>query len=227
MKSVANVRGAGLRWQSRKLWGALALMTIGLFGVGSSRPATAGELEVQIDLTDWVVFDFLGGPGNTFQRLELHNPWGTQLRITGARWENVLYEAEGEAWGEDLVISLNDSAVVNQAGRFWDVLINPGAEGAGEWGPISGIFGQDGEQTSPTGPFNLLDDGILHVEVYTAYLMNGSGVRDLLIKSGSLVVTYSAVPEPSSMLLLGCAAAGGIGWGVRRRGQRRRQSVAA
>jgi hypothetical protein len=227
MKSVVEVGGEDGRRPCRHVWGLVALLTVGLLGATTTPRASAGEIEVEIDLAGWVAFDFLGDSENTSVRLELDNPWAAPLRITGARWENLLYESEGDAWGEDLVLSLNVSTLANEAGSFWDVLVNPGAEGQGVWGPLSGVFGQDGEQMSPTGPFNLLDDGILHVELYTAFNMNGSGVRDLIITSGRLFVTYSAVPEPGSMLLLGCAAAGGIGWGARRRWRRRPRTVLA
>lgn len=231
MKSVANVRGAGLRWQSRKLWAALALMTIGLFGVGSSRPAIAGELEVEIDLTGWQTFDFVHEPGNTFIDLILSNPTSAPLLITGARWENLSFVAEGQAFREDLIIALSTSALSDDEGTYWDVRVLTDAPGPGTVPPFSGVFGVDGETLFDSGPFLLLADNVLHVQVYSYFAENFDdddvSLREHFINSGRLFVTYSAVPEPSSMLLLGCAAAGGIGWGVRRRGQRRRQSVAA
>jgi len=227
MKSVVDVRYADRCRQSRKVWGLVALLTFGLLGATGSGQVAAGDLQVEIDLTGWETFDFFGEPGNTFLELTLNNPTSAPLRITGARWENLSYIAEGDAWRQDLIITLSTSALSSDFGTYWDVRVLTDAIGPGTVAPFNGVFGQDGESLFDSGPFELLADNILHVQVYSLFIENGPDLREHLITSGRLFVTYSAIPEPSSMLLLGCAAAGGMGWGARRRWQRRRQSVLA
>lgn len=187
----------------------------------ASSPARAAGASPQpfidIDLAGWQTYGGFGNAlnGQAFIRL----PAGTG--ILGFEFLGVALSTEGASWGEELVLSVNNS----DGSRWMDwAPFGDAGSTSGTFGPVTGLWG-GGVGTPPvdffTGepipgaegsPFELRPDGTLWVTVYESFNDAGDGL-DATVTAGALRVHVTAVPEPSTyglmalgMLWLGFAA---------------------
>ncbi len=111
-----------------------------------------------------------------------------------------------------MILSLNNS----KESSFWDQQLAPGLGSPGDY-TGSGVFGEGGDTFG--SPFELLPDNQWLIYVYESLDDAGPTGLDAVFTGDTLFVTYTAVPEPSSLALLGALAAAGAGltWQRRRR----------
>jgi hypothetical protein len=185
-----------------------------MFAGGWQRQASAGTLEftIEVDLTGWETYGGFANQLNTRELIPLSNPGSEPLQIVAARWENVSFTSVGASWRSEVFLSLNTST----ESSFWDQQLAPGLGSPGDY-TGSGVFGEVGSTIG--SPFELLPDNQLLVYVYESFDDAGPTGLDAVFTGGTLFVTYTAVPEPSSLALLGALAAAGAGltWQRRRR----------
>ncbi|MBX3384687.1 MAG: VPLPA-CTERM sorting domain-containing protein [Phycisphaeraceae bacterium] len=166
-----------------------------LAAAGMASAASAAVLNV--DLAGWQAEGGYLNPGNTSLIVSL--PIGTTIDSISFVID---FDALGESWRSELVLSVNDSTT----GDFWD--FNPGVGinspgnfvGAGNF-PDPALFG--------SGPFTLTT-GDLFITVYESF--NDAGI-DSVINSGTLTINYT-VPTPATA---GMLALGGLFAARRRR----------
>ena len=143
---------------------------------------------VDIDLSGWQTNGGFGDSLNTNTTLNI----GAGSQITAAEWINLQFTANDPSWRSELVLSLNNSAIT----AWWDSTVSadntPGSySGSGTFpGPAF-----DG------GPFAVGADGLLYIETYEAF--DDADIVDANISAGTLRVTYSPIPEPASLGVLG------------------------
>ncbi len=160
---------------------------------------TANADFVTVDLTGWQSDGGYLAAGNTSATITI--PAGSQ--ITAISYEDLEFTTQNGSWLREFIISVNDGT----AGDFWDfALSNVGAPGT--FGPASGAAAVAGPLTAG-GPFTTTTD--LFVTVYETF--NDDGI-DAVVASGVLTITYTAIPTPGAMALLGL---GGLAAARRRR----------
>lgn len=179
---------------------ALAAFFTALLGWASA----ANAAFIDVDLSGWESWDFYGAAGNTTTVISL--PTGTG--IIGAQYIDLEFEALGQSWASELVLSINDSA---SALSFWDSTVAGMPSSPGVFGPVSGAFAVPGLFSS--GPFTLTT-GALHIEAYETF--NDLPGADTLIRAGTLRIEIDAVPAPATLALFGIGLLG-FGWSLRRR----------
>lgn len=157
---------------------------------GIASVASADVLVVNI--SGWQADGGYGAPGNTSASF-FSIPAGSTI-------DDISYEinftAQGASWRSELVLSVNDS--VNFVGGYWDAApSNLGSSGnfigSGNFATAPG--GSDG------GPF-VLTTGDLFVTIYDTF--NDSGI-DAIVNSGTITITYTPIPAPGALALLGLA----------------------
>lgn len=169
---------------------ALAILAVSGLAVAASADVLV------VNITGWTAD---GGYQSGFNSTADFN-LGVGTTIDDASF-NVTWTAPGASWRSELALSLNDDLF----GAFYDTFPSatdsPGSQSAAAnfAGSLGGFIG---------GPFTLTS-GILHVEIYDIF--NDSGT-DQRIDSGTITVTYTPVPAPGSVALLGLA-----GFAARRR----------
>lgn len=166
---------------------------------------------IDINMAGWNNLGDFGIAGNSETRINL----GAGSVVTGVEFIDLRFEAFGGSWISDLALSVNNA----DASLFWDW--RPGNDttapaiknAAGIYGPRTGTFGlvtgitANGSLVSGTGssPGNvLLANGELWATVYDPFTKDNTGL-EATISSGTLRVTFTAVPEPSTILLIGSA----------------------
>jgi hypothetical protein len=174
---------------------------------------------ITIDLTNWEAYDDI--EADTRNTRTTRNI-GAGSQVTAIRWINMRFDTFGAAWQADITFGVNNTNPVDQR-DFWDFAPAGTVQTGGSYGPQSGNFGAG---LFGSGPFTVRADGLLHVELYSFANVNaGTAGQDGLegrITAGQLEVTFTAVPEPSSWVLIGTACTIGAFGG--RRMLRRRTS---
>ena len=166
---------------------------------------------VDINMAGWNNLGNFGIAGNSETRINL----GAGSVVTGVEFIDLRFEAFGGSWISDLALSVNNA----DASLFWDwrpgndTTSNAIKNAAGIYGPRTGSFGlvagitANGSLVSGTGssPGNvLLASGELWATVYDPFPKDNTAL-EATISSGTLRVTFTAVPEPSTILLIGSA----------------------
>lgn len=143
---------------------------------------------LDIDLSGWVTHGGFFDSQNTSTTVNI----GAGSQIAGAEWIDLEFTTLNGSWLSEFTLSLNDSAINN----WWDSTVsatdaNGNYSGSGSFpGPI-----EEG------GPFTVAD-GDLYIEVYEQFNDAGSAI-DASVTSGTLRITYTAVPEPAACAVLG------------------------
>ncbi len=148
---------------------------------------SASADSVSVDLTGWVSTGGYLNAGNTSTTVSV--PVGSQ--ITGITFTDLAFETQNGSFLSEFVLSVNDGT----AGDFWDFQVSTTAA-SGTFGPASGAF--DTGPSSAGGPFTNTED--LFVTVYE--LFNDAGT-DAVVSGGTLTITYTAIPTPGAMALIG------------------------
>ena len=157
----------------------------------STASAQGGMLD--ISLAGWESWGEWHDAGNSSGHFVL--PAGST--IDSIEYIDLEFEAIFPSYHSELILSVNDTY---GAIDFWDSFIPGTLDDSGDYGPVSGSFENPGVFGS--GPFTL-SSGDLYVEVYEDYDDAG---QDAEIRSGTLRVHYSTVPEPCSVTLAGLGA---------------------
>lgn len=175
--------------------------------------APTAKADFIVDLAGFEVFGDFTATNNSYVDI----PVFPHARITAAQWINLQVVAEGDSFVHELYISLNNSDMT----EFWDYKPAPAA------GQAKTYSGSGAFQTPADfgGPFSLLADGILRVTIWDGF-DDPSGddglIRDAYVTGGTLRIT--AVPEPSSLVLISAAGSAFVGgWyrrSIKRRGSR-------
>lgn len=166
---------------------------------GLAVTASAGTID--FDLTGIESYGGLGDLLNTTVALEI--PVGEA--ILTIEWENVVGDGGGgPSWGNEMAFMIFEGA--NQIGYVNFFPSEGSATAGGVWGPASGGINLAANEIVNTGNglslefFELYDDGPGANSTYS---------------SGTVTVTYGAIPAPGALALLGLA---GLAGGRRRRG---------
>ena len=164
---------------------------------------------ININMAGWSNEGNFEVPGNSEFRANI----GAGSIITAVEFIDLQFTALGGSWISDMALSVNNT----DGSVYWDWrpgndLLLATKNGPGTYGPRSGSFGllagitANGSLVGGSSPGNvLLANGDLFVTVYDPFPKDNVPGLEATITSGTLRVTFTAVPEPSSMLLLGCA----------------------
>ena len=142
-------------------------------------------------------------------------------RIVAVQWEGLVFNTENGSFLDEFALSVQTNADSIFEAKTWDVEPAEGLRMEGTYSG-SGTFSDPG--LAGTGPFNLLADGKLVVSVYESFDDGGETVRDAVITDGKLVIRATAVPEPSSMVIVSVVGVAAITYRRLRRNRMRRQS---
>lgn len=168
---------------------ALAILAVSGLAVAASADVLV------IDVGGWTAD---GGYGSGLSTNATYN-LGVGTTIDDASFD-ITWTAPSPSWMSELVLSLNDSIAF--VGGFYDTL--PGAQdGSMDFPGTSSAAANFAASAGgfAGGPFTLTT-GQLYVEIYD--LFNDAGI-DQRIDSGTITITYTPVPAPGAMALLGVA----------------------
>lgn len=167
--------------------------------------ASAQVRTVDVNLAGWQSVAGFGDPGNTSVTLTLDRTGlaPEPLEIIAVDYIDLAFATSSESWLREFVLSVNDNV---DGSRFWDhrpsTVAAPGSfSGSGTFAN-PGLFG--------SGPFIVSPGDVLFVTVYETF--NDPGV-DATVSTGTLRITYQAIPEPATLGLL----AGALPLALRRR----------
>jgi hypothetical protein len=172
----------------------------------------------EVNLTGLESFGGLGVAQNDWTSITLF-PFA---KIVSVQWVDLEFNTENGSFRDELTLRVQDNAALLLDANSWDD--NPAAGFASE-----GTYRGSGTFLDPGplggGPFNLLADGVLVVSVYEVFDDDGEAVRDAVITDGKLVVRATAVPEPSSMVMVSVVGVAAIAHRRLRRNRMRRNRM--
>jgi hypothetical protein len=172
-----------MREEDMKKIAALALLAL----AGAAQADT-----LNVNLAGMATYGFWQNPLNSNTTINL--PVGTQ--ITNVEWIDLTFTALGASWRSELVLSVNDSPV----GAFWDHSPALGTNSPGVYGPASGVFTNPGNQGG--APFTMTTNS-LYIELYETFDDATATGQDASVQSGILRITYTPIPAPASVALMG------------------------
>lgn len=154
---------------------------------------------IDVSVAGWSTFGGYALPGGINSGSQVSIGAGSQ--VTLIEYFDVEFESLSPSWGEELVLSVNDD---DGLGNFFDhaPYADPGNDNPGIFGPISGVFG-----SSPglsIGGLFTANTGDLWVTAYETFNDGGNAGQDAVIRTGSIRIHYTAVPEPTSAMLAVC-----------------------
>jgi hypothetical protein len=161
---------------------------------------------ITFSLAGWEAYDDIAADTrNTSQTFNI----GAGSRVTQVRWIGLTFESFGTSPISAFTIGLGNSRAT-LVDDIWDYNPGAGINTVGVFGPSTGLF-----LAGIGGPFNVLNDGLLTAEAYVFPESNAgtTGIlgRDARVSAGQLEITYTAVPEPTSLVLIGCIASVCVG----------------
>lgn len=172
----------------RNFFGALA---------AAAMLATSASAQfVDVNMAGWSTFGGYQPAFGTLNSSATPNI-GAGSIVTGVAFLGLNFTALGASWQEELVLSVNDD-LGNTA--FWDWRPGTPIQTPGIFGPATDSFGGTTGSGFGGGSFTATT-GNLWVTVYESFNDGGDGVQDAQINDGILRIYYTAVPEPTSLLL--------------------------
>jgi len=173
--------------------------------VASVGIASAAQADTMyIDLSGWEVWGGFtatpGSNGNSFLILSNFGG-GAGTEIVNIEFTNLVFESLGYSWQSELTVSVNDWDGFTYT-SFWDSTVPGAAQSPGMMGPVNAAFNNPGSYGS--GPFTMAYNDLL-ITVYESFNDGGNGVQDSVILSGGITITYTPVPAPGALALLGLA----------------------
>jgi len=165
---------------------AIAALTGGL---ALAAPAWADTLD--IDLTGWQTAGRWDHALNSDAFVDI----GPGSALTSAEWIDLEINSQGVSWLSDFIISLNDSAIT----QWWDSTVSD-TDGGGTYTGSGSFPGPNFDG----GPFSVLDDGLVYIQVYESFDDNGEGL-DTIVTTGTLRLHFTPIPEPAALAGLGAA----------------------
>ncbi len=184
------------------------LATIASVGIACSAQARP---QVYVDMTGWEVWSRFDLPGENQNTGIILKGIGEGSSIDQIEFTNIVIESFGISYNNQFVASVNswDGGTYT---NYWDSKIAGTAFQTGQFGPASVPFNNPGWYGS--GPFVLNQgENDLYVTVYDSLDVGGPLEQDHRVISGGITITYTQVPAPGALSLLGLTAA----FGKRRR----------
>ncbi|MEQ1830090.1 MAG: PEP-CTERM sorting domain-containing protein, partial [Pirellula sp.] len=178
---------------------------------------------ITFDMTNWEAYDFIDAadPRNTQRSANI----GAGSQVTAIRWINMRFESFLNSVQSELTFGVNKSNPADQ-NDFWDFVPAAGINTNGVYGPQSGNFGPG---ILGSGPFAVRADGLVFVELYTENNLNlgtsGTAGLEARVTSGTLEITFTAVPEPGTLALMSIAGVLACTMSVRRFASRSRLRI--
>ena len=170
----------------KKIVSIAAVAALGVVGAASADT-------VDIDMTGFQVWgDFLD-PQNSDAIVNI----GAGSTVTGIEFIDFSFESLGFSWQSEFILSVE----TGDAMSYWDWQLAPGTDGPGVFGPVTGAY--DGAIGAPAGGGSFVtNDGIIRIYAWETWDDDG---LDSVVLSGTLRVTYTAIPAPGALALLGVA----------------------
>jgi MYXO-CTERM domain-containing protein len=135
---------------------------------------------------------------------------GAGSTITNVAFTGITFEAFGPSYASEFVVGIT-SGVAPFTNPYWESQVPGSLDAPGITGPVTANFNNPGLYASTEG----FATATGNVTVYCYELFNDSSVNpDATVSSGGITITYTAVPAPGALALLGLA---GIVGGRRRR----------
>lgn len=136
---------------------------------------------------------------------------GAGSTITAIDWTNITVTALGASYVSEFSVGVCDGALA-QGAPYWESNLPGSPNGPGTFGPTTAPFDNPGAYASTEGFTTATGD--LFIYTYELFDDGGAGVQDSVVDSGGITITYTAVPAPGALALLGLA---GVVGGRRRR----------
>lgn len=150
--------------------------------------AVAAADTVDVDISGFQVFGNFSNPSNSYALVNI----GAGSVVTAVEYIDVSFESYSPSWMSEVTLSVENS----DASSYWDYTPATGMDSSGIFGPASGFFGGVNEVF-------VNGDGLLRVYAWDSY---ADGVNpDAMILTGTIRITYTAVPAPGALALLGLA----------------------
>jgi hypothetical protein len=125
---------------------------------------------------------------------------GAGSTITNIEFTNFVFEAFAASWTADLAVGVSDGPAPFTV-SYWESQVPGNSNAPGVLGPVNAAFDNPGLYLSDEG-FSTVD-GLLVVYVYE--LFNDTVAPDAIVSSGGITITYTAIPAPGAVALLGLA----------------------